>query len=420
VRVVATPTGTRPAPAGIARRNHYVPIWYQRRFLPDGETHFHYLDLAPDTVVSPDGKSYRRRALLRWGPKRCFVEDDIYTVKLGAWSNDEIERRFFGRIDARGEKAVEFFSDFGMRKGMHEPFDAIVPYMDAQRFRSPRGIDYLKSMTDIRDQNLALFTLQAVYLYNATMWTEGVWEIVSARQSPTKFLLTDEPVSFYNAGAFPGSKDCLYPNDVALKDIGTRTIFALGRDDCLIITHTQLVRDPWTAPRRPRANARAYKLALAKFTDFQFGRELEEDEVLRINVILKKRATRYIAAANEERLYPERRASTTHWSKIDHDWFLLPNPYLVKYGGEIIIGYQDGGSWATDEYGRNPGHPNYDKREVGWDRHLENRAAWAAKRAGRSFSRTVEHEFDHEFMKEDMERFHRPRARRRHGRVGAR
>jgi hypothetical protein len=41
--------------------------------------------------------------------------------------------------------------------------------------------------------------------------------------------------------------------------------------------------------------------------DTQFGRELEEDEVLRINYILKRRATRYIAAAEEEWLYPEKR-----------------------------------------------------------------------------------------------------------------
>ena len=57
----------------------------------------------------------------------------------------------------------------------------------------------------------------------------------------------------------------------------------------------------------------------------QFGRELEEDEVLRINYILKKRATRYVAAAEEEWLYPERRVSTTEWANLDNDWFMLPH-----------------------------------------------------------------------------------------------
>ncbi len=36
------------------------------------------------------------------------------------------------------------------------------------------------------------------------------------------------------------------------------------------------------------------------FLDIQFGRELEEDEVLRINYILKRLSSRYIAAAEEE------------------------------------------------------------------------------------------------------------------------
>jgi hypothetical protein len=398
----------------MARRNHYVPEWYQRRFLADGETHFHYLDLAPDTVVSPGGKKYQRRALLHWGPKRCFVKEDLYTVKLGAWSNDEIERSFFGRIDARGEKAVDFFASFSLREGALEAFEALHTYMDAQRFRTPRGIDYLKRIPDIENQNLALLTLQMVYQYHATMWMEGVWKIVGARASPTKFLLTDQPVTFYNAAAFPGSRVCAYPSDVGLQEIGTRTIFPLGREACLIITHLQLSQDPRVAPRGKRANARAYQYTLTKLTNIQFGRELEEDKVLRINLILKQRATRYIAAANQEWLHPEKRASTAHWSKIDGDWFLLPNPYLTHFGGTIFVGYKDGSSWAMDEYGRTRGHPEFEKCEVGWGQYIEARAAWAAKRVGKSMARTAEHKcYSDEFLREDIERYCQPRANRR-------
>jgi hypothetical protein len=46
--------------------------------------------------------------------------------------------------------------------------------------------------------------------------------------------------------------------------------------------------------------------------------------VLRTNYILKRRATRYVAAAEEEWLYPERRVSTTDWPQLDDDWFLFP------------------------------------------------------------------------------------------------
>jgi hypothetical protein len=61
-----------------SRAHHYVPQWYQRRFLTPGASRFFYLDLHPDTVVR-DGVSHERKALLRWGPARCFYKDDKTT-----------------------------------------------------------------------------------------------------------------------------------------------------------------------------------------------------------------------------------------------------------------------------------------------------------------------------------------------------
>lgn len=345
--------------------------------------------MAPETVTSKKGKKYQRRALLKWSPKKCFCQDDLYTVKVGSWSTDEIEKRFFGPIDAQGERAVEFFANFSMRNGVHEAFRALIPYMDAQRFRTPRGLDWLKSRTDIRNQNLTLITMQKVFQYHATMWQEGVWEIVNARQSPTKFLLTDQPVTFYNAKAFPKSVDCRFPHDVELGRVGTRTIFPLGLETCLIITHLQLVRNPWANPKKPRVNARSYEQTIIDFSDIQFGRELEEDEVLRINFILKQRATRYIAATEKEWLYPENKASTTHWSKLDNDWFLFPHLYKIPFSGGISVGYKDGTSWAMDEYGRTPGHPDYEDehlREQELRQSHKAQIAWAIKREGRSIA----------------------------------
>jgi len=136
-----------------------------------------------------------------------------------------------------------------------------------------------------------------------------------------------------------------------------------------------------------RVNPRAYDTAMKYLLDIQFGRELEEDEVLRINFILKKRATRYIAAAQEQWLYPERRASTTRWPKLDDDWFLLPHPYKVPFTSGIVAGYRDGSSWAVDEYGRRPTNPKYKDKALHqkeWATHLRARQEWAKKRFGRS------------------------------------
>lgn len=405
-------------------RNHYVPQWYQRRFLPAGETHFHYLDLTPDTLTSAGGTKYTRRAINRWGPPSCFCLDNLYTLKLGTWSSDAVEHRFFGPIDARGKMAVEFFSDYAMKDGVHEAFEAIIPYMDAQRFRTPRGLDRLKLLTDVRNQNAALILLSRVYQYNATMWAEGVWEVVNATQSPTKFLLTDEPVTFFNSKAFPRSPDFAYPKDVELADAGTRTIFPLGLDRCLISTHLQLVRNPNMNPRKARANARSYSTTMRDLSRIQHGRELEEDEVLRINFILKRRATRYIAAVDKEWLYPERRVSTDHWSKLDDDWFLLPNPYKVPFTTGIFAGgYKDGSSFAMDEYGRRPGQQGYQdealqRREM--ILHDKSKVAWALRREGKSIARVIEfrdNDIHDHFMRRDIAEHHARKSaeRRRKG-----
>jgi hypothetical protein len=171
--------------------------------LPAGVTRFFYLDLRPDTVVSPGGKKYQRRHLLRWGPSKCFCADDLYTLKLGAWSRDAVERRFFGPIDARGEKAVSFMADYSMRNGAHEAFQAMMDFMSAQRFRTRRGLDFLRHRINVQNQNVVLGVMSRLFQANGTMWTEGVWEIARARQSRTKFIITDEPVTFYNPRVFP-------------------------------------------------------------------------------------------------------------------------------------------------------------------------------------------------------------------------
>jgi hypothetical protein len=61
---------------------------------------------------------------------------------------------------------------------------------------------------------------------------------------------------------FPRSKEGTYPGDVGLDKIGTRTLFPLGIDSCLLIAHVQLVRNPWANPSHLRVNAHAYQPTL--------------------------------------------------------------------------------------------------------------------------------------------------------------
>ena len=364
--------------------HHYVPQWYQRRFLTPGNDRFFYLDLHPETVVR-DGVSHERDSLLRLGPKLCFRRDDLYTVKLGSWTTDQIERRFFGVVDTQGRDAVSHFAEFGkIDKPTWDASRNLVPYMDAQKFRTPRGLDLIKKYVGSTDHNTALFEMPGKFEFS-TMWMEGVWEIVRARYSPTKFIITDDLVTFYCKTVFPS--EWTYPNEMSLKQIGTRTIFPLGLDSCLIITHVQLTRDPWSTPTEMRTNARSYQSAMKYLGDIQFGRELDEDEVLRINYILKKRAVRYIAADSEQWLHPERHLSTTDWAKLDDDWFLFPHLWKVRFHREIIVGHTDGTASAWDEYGRRPwerGFKDEKQRDREWQTFERAKRVWATKRVGKS------------------------------------
>jgi hypothetical protein len=392
-------------------RNHYVPEWYQRRFLPHGVSRFFYLDLKPDIVKTGPGRSYTRNSLLRWGPASCFYQDDLYTVKLGTWTTDAVEHRFFGPIDDRGKSAIQFFADYMVSDETHPAFEHIMPYMDAQRLRTPRGLDWLKRVAKASDQNRILRIMRNVFQMHATMWTEGVWEIVRADNSETKFLLTDQPVTFYNPRVFPASPKIPYPFDAELEQIGTRTIFPLSLNRCLIITHLQLVRNPWINPSRVRVNARSYQTAMFDLQQIQTDRQLTSNEVTTINFIMKKRAARYIASAEEDWLYPERRLSTTHWSKLDDDWFLLPNLYKVPFSSGIVAGWDDGSSWASDEYGRKRSDPDYQNKKQSseeWVTTRKAKLAWAVKREGKSFSRS-HHQFndaEDRIMRGELAKYH--------------
>ena len=61
---------------GDFKHNHYVPEWYQRRFMLADQSRYWYLDLKPKEVMQ-DGHRFTRRALLPWGPARCFAENDL-------------------------------------------------------------------------------------------------------------------------------------------------------------------------------------------------------------------------------------------------------------------------------------------------------------------------------------------------------
>jgi len=348
------------------KENHYVPCWYQERFLPTvGERKFRYLDLRPEQFRDSQGVFRTKTALRRWGADFCFKETDLYTVKYGHYESTDIEKFFFGKVDDEGRQAVDFFSRYetfhDLREDMspERAFRSLLTYMSIQKFRTPKGLRYLSALIDESDKNALLLQMQRLQNMHCAIWTESVWAIAGADHTDTKFIVTDHPVTVYNREIFPGSNYAKQYTDPDIRMNGTHTFFPLSPQRILILTNLSWARNPYSDGKKVRPNPTLFRPAMFNFTDIQTGRQLNEIEVNQVNYIMKRRANRYVAAAQEEWLYPERKIPSDHWRKLDDRYLLMPDPRCLYLGGEIFIGYKGGGSTAFDEYGRRPWQRDY-------------------------------------------------------------
>ena len=340
----------------VTRNNHYVPQWYQRGFFQRGQSQLHYLNMLPEQKTLPDGRIVSRNALHRWGPTKCFTKYDLYSTIFGPFVNDEVERSLFGPIDDKGSNAVRAFAD-GNSHEMQLAFEDLFEYLDAQKLRTPKGLDWIKARYANLNQMQLMQEMQALRLVHCTMWTEGVREIVSAENSDIKFIVSDHPVTTYNAACPPSSQHCNYPDDPPIEWCGTITIFALNSDTCIILSNLEYAKEPGeTNLTAPRTNARYRGPTLVRTDAFIRERKLSRDEVIAINYLLKSRARQYIAASDREWLYPEK-AFPGKWSDIAA--VLLPKDELWQFGGEIYVGYKDGSTHYQDAFGRTSGSHEY-------------------------------------------------------------
>jgi hypothetical protein len=152
---------------------------------------------------------------------------------------------------------------------------------------------------------------------------------------------------------------CAGFNDPDIRWVATHTYFPLSMDKILIMTNLSWVRNPYQSERNEHPNQDFFHSTVFKLTDIQTYRSLSEQEVREINYITKKRALRYIAAAEQEWLYPERYLPTTHWYKLGNGLLLMPEPREIHMGGQVLIGYKGGRSEAWNEYGQRPGERGY-------------------------------------------------------------
>jgi len=350
---------SRKPKQNITRRNHYVAEWCQRRFMKEGQTIYWYLDKTPDKL--PSGEGYYNSEHY-YSAKQCFQQRDLYTIELLGQKSDIIERELFGDIDNKASRAISILDDkdaWKVKNCKHKLQD-FMAYMNAQKLRTPKGLDWIKNLILVSSgydfrytrKDIVLGYMQSTRQAYCSMWTEAIWEVVSAVKSEIKFIVTDNPVTFYNYYFSPGSKYNDYPEEPLLHMIGTQTLCPLSLNLCLILTHRQLAIDPSGAdPSQSRINARYYDRAIFKFDSIIFGRELSDIDVCKTNYILKQQAKRYIAGARKEWLHPENNISEEiDWKELCH--ILLPERDKIMHTTGFFFGHRDGTIEGYDPYGQ--------------------------------------------------------------------
>jgi len=345
------------------KHNHYVPIWYQKRFIPESnpEHKYYYLDLDPETKVS-GSRRYLRKNVLRWGPKKCFSQDDLYTTNFGNWKSREIEEKFFGKVEGLGLFAIDYFAKFKHPSADGEKLNSFVPYLSIQKLRTPKGIGYLQKLIRKKDKNEALIAMQSLQTLFCAIWGECIWCIADASNSETKFIISDHPITIYNKACFPNSEWCIGYNDPDIRYVGSHTIFPLNLNKVLILTNLAWVRNPHQDPLNVRPNPNFFRESIFNFSEIQTQRMLSDIEVNQINYIIKKRALKYIAGGQKEWLFPEYKIPLENWNKFGDSYLLMPDPRSLHFGGEITIGYSNKRYDWFDEYGRKPWQAGYDDK----------------------------------------------------------
>lgn len=343
-------------------RHHYVPQWYQKKFMLPGQTEYCYLDLYPEEFRDSKGGKHFAKSVRKQGTSNCFVEDDLYTTIFNGVENKDIEKIFFGDIDRLGKDAIQYFEDFSHpMKDYKNYLDEILTYMSSQKLRTPKGLHWLQSEVRRTDQNSILKAMMNyTNMYNA-LWIEAVWQIADATQSDTKFIVSDHPITIYNRQCGPRHSLCRGANDPELYLQGSHTIFPLSLDKVLILTNLSWVQNPYGSALEKRPNTRQFGDAIFKFLDIQTLRNLTEEEVRQINFVIKSRAYNYIAAAKEEWLYPEKFVSKSNWHQFGQGYLFMPDPRPIHITTGLFMGFRDGRTESFDVFGRRPWQKDYNK-----------------------------------------------------------
>ena len=124
------------------RKNHFVPEWHQKGFMDERENQLCHL--TRQNIDLQNGETKTSYSKKWYTPAQRFYGVDLYSTFFGTEVNDEVEQKLFGPIDDSGSLAVRAFL-IDDQSQWHHNFQNFFDYLDAQKIRTPKGLDWIKS-----------------------------------------------------------------------------------------------------------------------------------------------------------------------------------------------------------------------------------------------------------------------------------
>src|SRR5690606_134297 len=150
-----------------------------------------------------------------------------------------------------------------------------------QKLRTPKGLAWIKARYPALSQVELLIELQYLRNMFGALWAESVREIVTAKSSDVTFIVSDHPVTMFNAGVPLDDQHFTFPFDPQLTWNGTQTLFALDANHLLILTHVPYAKNPSSVEAAAkRINARYFGDAMVRTDVLIRSREFTSDAVI--------------------------------------------------------------------------------------------------------------------------------------------
>lgn len=114
----------------------------------EGATQFYYLDLVPDRCQKGQTGHYKRNNLLRWGPRKCFAHNNLYSTILRGKPFDFYEREFMAKIDNSAALAMPIIAGCQLDHFTDNILNQFIEFMCVQQLRTPKGLDLVVKLIE--------------------------------------------------------------------------------------------------------------------------------------------------------------------------------------------------------------------------------------------------------------------------------